>query len=102
MHQGLENVDFHLVDFSGWNRLLSVEEPIYSDITLEVLSTIEVDKSLVGYVRPKAIQLKLFGEPRCLSYTQFVLLMRLYDTNFLTNHRYNMLEINFSLLVIPN
>lgn len=28
-----------MVNFSGWNRLLSMEELVYHDVTLDVLST---------------------------------------------------------------
>lgn len=42
-----------MVDFGGWNVLLSIEELVYRNITLKVLSSFEVDKSLVGFSQPR-------------------------------------------------
>lgn len=36
---GLEGEVWRMVNFSGWNRLLSMEELVYHDVTLDVLST---------------------------------------------------------------
>lgn len=49
MHFGLEEEVHQMVDFGGWSRILCMEEPVYRDITLEVLSIFEVDKSLIGF-----------------------------------------------------
>lgn len=45
MHFGLDKKVHPMVDFGGLNRLFSMEEPVYCDVLLEVLSTFEVDKS---------------------------------------------------------
>lgn len=49
MHFGLEEEVHQMVDFGGWSRILCMEEPVYRDITLEVLSIFEVDKSPIGF-----------------------------------------------------
>lgn len=51
-----------------------IKEPGYHDVTLKVLSIFEVDRSLVGYAMPLAIQFQLLGEPQRLSYKEFALL----------------------------
>lgn len=82
-HFDLEGEVCRMVEFGRWNRLLSMEEWVYCDVTLEVLSTFEVDMSLVGFSRPGAVQFQIFGEPRHLSYTDFSLLLCIYDTDFM-------------------
>lgn len=52
-----------MVDFVRWNRLLSIEEPVYCDVTLEVLSILEVDRRLIGFSRPEDIQFHIYDEP---------------------------------------
>lgn len=46
MHFRLEEEVHRMVDFCGWNWLFSMEELIYRDVTLEVLSSFEIDRSL--------------------------------------------------------
>ena len=83
-----------LVTVGGWSRLLLIEELVYQETILEVLSTFEVDRSPVGYARPRAIQFQLFGEPKHFSYTPFALLMGLYDTDFTDTNYYDELLID--------
>lgn len=55
-HFSLEKKVCGMMDFGGWNRLLSIVEPVCYDVTLEVLSTFEVDKIPVRFSRLGAIQ----------------------------------------------
>lgn len=84
-----------MMDFGGWNRLFSMEKPVYGDVTLEMLSTFKVNRSLIGFSQPQAIQFQIFAEPRHLSYTDFSLLLGIYDTNFTVTEQYKELAINF-------
>ena len=45
---GLEDKVRWMVAYGVWNRLLSIEEPVYCGVTLEMLSTFKVDRSLIG------------------------------------------------------
>lgn len=49
-HLGLEDELYRMVEFGWSNRLLYIEELIYCDVTLEVVSTFEVDKSPMGFL----------------------------------------------------
>ena len=72
-----------MTSFGGWNHLLCIKEPVYWELTLEALSKFEVDRSGWGTVSSD-IQFKLLGGPCHLSYTQFSLLMGLYNADLTT------------------
>ena len=44
-----------MIFFGGWDRLLDISELVYRELTLEILNTFEVDKSLVSYQHLGAI-----------------------------------------------
>lgn len=69
-----------MVDFVRWNRLLSIEEPVYRDVTLEVLSILEVDRRLIGFSRPEDIQFHIYDEPQ-----GFFVDVELYNIDFIVN-----------------
>lgn len=61
-----------MVDFRGWNRLLSIRESVYYDVTLKMHSIFEVGSSPIGFIRLRAIHLKHFREPKRLSYKEYI------------------------------
>lgn len=57
-------------------------------MTFEVLSTFEVDRGLVGFDRASINHFQLLKEKRWMSYTEFSLMMGLYDTNYTSTSQY--------------
>lgn len=51
----------------GWNQLFEILEDIYRVSTLEVFSTIEIDRRLTNFDRAGSIRFQLFGAQRTLS-----------------------------------
>lgn len=85
----------------GWTQLLSIEKLVYCDITFDVPSTFEINKSLVGFTHLRVIQFQLFREPWHLSYKEFLLLLGPYDVHFTLTQQYKDLLIGFHVKVIP-
>lgn len=75
--------------------MFAIAEETYRDATLEVLSTIKMDHRWTSFDRASSIRFQLFGEQHALSYTDFALLMGLYDSEF------SMARITSCLLTIP-
>lgn len=79
----------------------SMVELIYRDVTLEVLSSFEINRSPVGFYQPGVIQFQIFIEPRRLSDTNFSLLVGMYDTDYTLTQQYEELAIDFSQSTTP-
>lgn len=90
-----------MLQSGGWSQLFSYYEQSYKDNTIEVLSTFEVDKGFVGFDRAGSIRFQLFKERQRLSFTNFSLMSRLYDTDFTSTPKYENLLIDFPLKVTP-
>lgn len=63
--------------FGRLDHILSISEPVYHNLTLDILNIVEVGQSLVSYHRLGPIHIQLYGDAKCISYTQFVVVMDL-------------------------
>ncbi|XP_039135232.1 uncharacterized protein LOC120272467 [Dioscorea cayenensis subsp. rotundata] len=69
---GLDEEALGLTSYDGWDKVLSISEPAYRELTLEVLSTIEL-------IRPSRVSFQAFGVRCTLTNTQLGCFLGLYS-----------------------
>lgn len=57
-YMGIATEMWPMVDFWEWNQLLSIEEPFYHDVTLEMLSTFDLVSFIPRASKPKPLSLR--------------------------------------------
>lgn len=85
---------------NAWSES-SQEEKVYRDNTLVVFSQFELDRALICFDRAGSIPFHLFKEQRTLTYIEFALLLRIYNTDFTGILQYEQLLIDFPPGVTP-
>ncbi|KAJ0985422.1 hypothetical protein J5N97_003778 [Dioscorea zingiberensis] len=68
-----------MLGVGGWDKVFSINHETFREVTLEVLSTFEAERSSVQERSLTAISLQLLKERRTMSYTRFAMLMGFYD-----------------------
>lgn len=66
----------------NWHQTFTYKELVYWDTTLEVLSIFELDWALVDFHQGGSIRFQMFWEQWSLSYTEFALLLGIFDIDF--------------------
>ena len=73
-----------LIDQSGWGNFFEIHEPTYRELTLEFLSTYELDKDAIVYSlgAPSVIKFQLGGISHRFSVTAFGVICGFYTEEF--------------------
>lgn len=59
---GLDGVILEHISYDGWDTIFSIEEPTYNELTLEVLSTVEVSRQCPFTHQESSISFPAFGK----------------------------------------
>lgn len=91
----LDGVVLELISHDGWDRLLSIEWPTYKELTLDVLSTVEVAKYCPFTRQPSSISFCVFGKKHWVTQDQLGVLLGLYMEGYTLTDRFKDLAQDF-------
>lgn len=98
---GLANKVWRLVGFNHWLAVFDIDEPIYRELTLEILSTFEVNRTYAHLRRLGDITFQVHCEPRSIRSGEFTVYLDIYDHEFLCRLHYIGLLLDFLSQVEP-
>ena len=84
----------HLLSTKDWNRLLSIYEFDYHELTLEFLATFRLSRQFSNQDRECQMEFYLFGVLHNMSYMEFALCFSLYTIDFTRTKDYPELADN--------
>lgn len=84
----LAKIILGLISHNEWDKVLSIEESTYREITLDVLSTIEI-------IRPSKVAFQVFGRMHTMTDIQFGYYLGLYDEEFMNSSSSHDLPVDF-------
>ena len=73
----LDGIILEYITQAGWDKLFSIEEPTFRELTLEVLSTIEILKARA--ISPSRISFRILGKKHRLSLDELGVYMGIYS-----------------------
>ena len=79
---GLQNTVREYISHGGWDRVFEIEEPTFKELTLEVLSTIEVTDHCPFTHQTSSISFRAFGKKHRFPQDQLGVYLGLYTEEF--------------------
>ena len=77
-----------LAGFDHWLHIFDIVEPIYRDLTLEVLRTFEIDSTQAKLRCLGGIRFQVHGEQKSVNFANFVEFVGIYKEQFTTSIAY--------------
>lgn len=85
--EALEHLDladdvWRLVGFHSWLSIFEVDEPVYWELTLEVLSTFETDSAMVCLRWLRWVNFQVHEQCHSISHADFLVFFGVYEHGF--------------------
>lgn len=91
----LDSDILELIYHNGWDKLFSINEPTYKELTLEVLSKVEIAKHCPFTRQPSSISFRAFGNHHRVTQDQLGVLMGLYPKSYTCTFEFQDLTFDF-------
>lgn len=85
----LANEEWDLILVQDWEQFFSIDEPMYWELKMEVMSSFKLDWMIISLNYCQTISFQMFGWEYQMSYTEFSVVMGLINVEYTSTKSYS-------------